>query len=181
MKTKLLAVAVLLASFGQAQAIVLDDQLYISYEMVLDGSTYVQDWSNVTVTDAVELEGFGGVVDIDVSNASPDLRFDFSDILFFSMFSSVEFNGFTIVDTTGTVEDFGAVTIESSNLAGFDATRIFSTNDMIYLNFAGLAFTSDTFINFDIAPTSAPEPGTMLLFGLGLVGLVSVKGKKKFN
>ena len=181
MKTKILAAVVLLASFGQAQAFVIGDELLVSW-MYPDQATTYWDSGVVTVSDAVELADIAGAgaIDLDISDNSPELAFDFTSS---DSFSTTAFNGFLIQDSSGSVADFLSVSIAGTNLAGFDVERIFFSADAIYLNFAGISINNESYINFDIASasTSVPEPGTMLLFGLGLVGLVSVKSKKKFS
>ena len=184
MKTKILAAVVLLASFGQGHAFVIGDEVLVGW-LYPDQDTTFWESTALTVSDAVELPDIAGqgVLDLNISDSSPELAFDFINEST-NTFTATAFNGFFISDVSNSIADFIGVNIDGTNLAGFDADRIFFNADTIYLNFTGIEFSSNAYIDFDIefaSTTSVPEPGTMLLFGLGLVGLVSVKSKKKFS
>ncbi|MGB0767328.1 MAG: hypothetical protein ACPGYV_06425, partial [Phycisphaeraceae bacterium] len=58
------------------------------------------------------------------------------------------FNGYRIADATDSLDPLTGVSIVSSNLAGFDASRISFNDDNVYFNFAGLATTTSTQLTF---------------------------------
>ncbi len=76
------------------------------------------------------------------------------------------FNGFYFFDLGGTLPAFSSVTINpATNMAGLDQSRILYDENNIYINFAGLYAFPNTYVQMDVG--FAPEPATVLLFGIG--------------
>ena len=182
MKTRIVAgILGALFSFGQAQAFVIGDQVLVSWLYPDQGTSY-WDSSVITVSDAVELPNIAdlGVLDVNISDESPELAFDFTNT---TSFFDTSFNGFFIQDFSSSIADFLDVTIADTNLEGFDASRIFFSSEAIYINFSGIAFNNQSYIDFDIdfESVSVPEPGTLLLFGIGIAGIAGVRARKKLS
>jgi hypothetical protein len=117
-----------------------------------------------------------GVATMDISDTNLFIDFSVS-----STWSSTSFNGFRITDVFSGIAAFTSVTINAAtNMAGFDASRISFDDDTISVNWQGLSFTGNTIVSLDIGGASAvPEPATLALFGLGLVGLGAAVRRRK--
>jgi hypothetical protein len=89
--------------------------------------------------------------------------------------SSGVFNGYEFFDINGTIEDIVNVSILSDSTGFFsgDLSRIFWDADSVFINFESLSFSgqTDPTIVLGVSFASVPEPSTLALFGLGLLGL----------
>ena len=87
--------------------------------------------------------------------------------------SSAIFNGLIIsdMDWIGAPGSIVGVNV-STNLAGFDNSRVTFTADSVSINWQSLSFAAGTRWDIDLITThSVPVPATLILFGLGLAGL----------
>ena len=88
-------------------------------------------------------------------------------------FTGATFNGVTITDLTDS--DIIGVELGSSNVAGFDASRLSFTSNSVSLNLASLSTTSDSSIvaNVLFSSSAVPELSTwvMMLVGFGGIGM----------
>lgn len=86
--------------------------------------------------------------------------------------TSSNFNG--IVFSSSNFSQLSGVGLNSStNLSGFDLSRVTLTGDQLRLNFAGLSYDTNTIVGLDFSANQAvPEPSTwaMMLLGFGLIG-----------
>ena len=118
----------------------------------------------------IDLEGVT-TFNVDFGDATLDLLFDTT--LPSPTFGNSSFNGLIFTSTA-----FGAITgvtvDPSTNLAGFDVSRVTVAGNALKLNWAGLSYNTDTLVSLSFASASAavPEPSTwlMLIAGFGLVG-----------
>ena len=94
--------------------------------------------------------------------------------------SSASFNGLfvdSLNDSSGnSLQSVSIVT----NMNGWDISRLTFDADSVWLNWNGLSFNSDTYVDvsLDFGQQTVPEPSTMILFGTGLVGLIGYRRKR---
>lgn len=83
----------------------------------------------------------------------------------------------TATDTSGKLEYLLTSRIQSLFQSGVNEFTLFGRGTLEYGGFDGTYGT----INYDInvkPPPSVPEPSTILLLGLGLIGLVGLRQKR---
>lgn len=81
------------------------------------------------------------------------------------------FNG--LVFTSPAFSNVSGVTVNgSTNLAGFDGSRVSIVGDELRLNWSGLSYDTNTVVALDFSSAAIPEPSAwaMMILGLGFVG-----------
>jgi hypothetical protein len=73
-----------------------------------------------------------------------------SQFTFSGVFTSSSFNGFEVVDLSGTPEISGVTIDPISNMAGLTSSDIFFDSNAVWVNWEGLAFNTATVIKLDV-------------------------------
>jgi len=140
-----------------------------------DSSPYDNaDNGNVVVGAGVEIANMvDGVASMDISDTN--ILIDFSRS---SYFTGSSFNGWVLTDVFSSIDDFTSVTIDAiTNMAGFGSSNVSFDADHIRVNWQGLAFNSDTVVSLTVQGRNGgnvPEPGALILMGLGLLAAAGV-------
>lgn len=179
MPTKKLANAILtwivLAVSGTAYSGFIGTQMDVGYYTPDTNSPYapaVFTPSNFIVGAGQETVGdVEGVTNLLVDFTDNMLSITFGTILGNPTWNAASFNG--VIFTAASSLGINSVLVDASTtMAGFDNLRVSYTDDQILLNWQGLSYIDGTTvkINFTSAST-VPEPGTLALLGLGIIGL----------
>ena len=184
MKTKsfFIGLVVFLGFATSAQATLLDGKT-VKYQYLYPNSSSVYNGGtngNYLVGPGTEISDIFccGYASLDISDANLFVAFRNS-----ATFSATSFNGFQISDVFNMIDDFTSVTINgATNMGGLDSSRITFDANNIYVNWQGLSFNPDTTVSIDVngGMTSVPEPGTIALLGMGLMGLAFLRRRKSF-
>ena len=123
--------------------------------------------------------GGGNYFDIDFFADEIEIRFNATNV-----FSAVSFNGLHIFNTPLAQADITGVTINpATNMVGLDASRITFDANNIYINWEGLPFSTAprTIVSLDLTSglSDVPEPSSMVLAGLGVVGLIVATHRRR--
>lgn len=160
------SLAMILSQAGFSQASILFEDGALVYQYLAPTTSDIVNAVPITVLPGVEVPGIngGGVASLDVSNTN-------ILVAFYSVgsFAIESFNGFRLWDEAGGISSIVSVTINAStNMAGFDASRITFDADNIYVNFQGLSYTADTIVSLDVSDgeSAVPEPAGIAVWSV---------------
>ena len=174
MRERLLALAVIFALASQfAHGGLSGSNMLVENRYPEIDEVYFYNSFEVMVTDEIELIWIPGYnFDIDLMDSAIVFSgFEKSVAEGVSVqFHDTSFHGFYFFDMEDTVPAFSSVSVNPVTvLEGLEQSRIMFDDDNIYINFAGLYMTSDSYIQLDLE--FIPEPATMVLLGLGGLAL----------
>ena len=156
---------------------------------LLDGKQMQLRWDYPHVGEAIEVYHFTVITGIEFDDNQGEfdsvqgkVRFDIADTLI-HIFThgptagwanppGTTHNGPVFTDYTGTSDPFTSVTIASTNLPGFDSSRISFDADQIRVDLRGLVHESGSIINLDI--NQVPESSSFALSIVGFTALTAV-------
>jgi PEP-CTERM motif len=130
-----------------------------------------------TVGAGVETVGnVEGVTSLPVDVTDDTLTIELDTILASPTWNVASFNGIVFtLGSPGTLGIVSAVVDGATTLGGFDNSRLSVTNDQIRIDWNGLAYSNGVKVVADFH--FVPEPSTLSLIVLGLVGLSRIRSK----
>ena len=165
----LLAALALSALANTAQAGMINDAVHVDYLFPDVGSVY-----DTLGTQTVGASGasftFYDYFDMTVTGRKVLVDFKLD-----TTWTATSFNGFVLTDLDKALPSFSLDS--ASNMAGFSASNFYVSGHALYVNWAGLSFTSDTNVVLDAA-ADVPEPFTVGLMGLGLLALGAARRRR---
>lgn len=171
MKTKrVLATLMLAGAAASANATLVGDTVHIAQNFPTIGAEFYP--TNAVVGSNVEFT-WPAVLTLDIGASAIDIRF--ASIGFQNVpAGGINHNGPIV---WGLNDSLGGSLLGISNFAtnsAFSAANIIYGDDYIGFNLDNLSFANGQFIHVDLdfaAPSAVPEPASLALIGLGLLGL----------
>lgn len=174
MKNRLfsLLAAFAMAAFAHtANAGVINDTVHAQYVFPEIGSIYADMGTGVVGAGGVT---FGGFELFNLTVTDNQVQVDF---LASATWNDEPFNGFMLTDLTKALP---AVTLDAATtMSGFGASNFYLNSGVLYVNWHGLSFDPSVHVVLDIGAADVPEPVTISLLGLGLLGLGASQRRRK--
>ena len=176
----LIGFLMIFGAVGNASASLIDDQVtaqhyYGTYTSTLGIATVTADSS-----DAMTPVFYDDVRKVDFTVYSVDVNADsfFVDFHMRGGWNEAAFNGVLVDGLDDSTSQGLQGVFVTTNMSGWESSRMTFDSNSVWLNWAGLySFDENTYFRVDLDFATVPEPATMLLFGIGLLGLAGVNRK----
>lgn len=167
--TRALAVAAATLTLGTSSAFasIIGDSVNVTYYFPSSSNVY-QDLGTQTISSSGDTYAFSPYFDLLITDNQFKVIFKTT-----TSWTVAPFNGFVVKDLT---KNFSApyVLDSATNMAGLTNSRITFGGNTVSVNWNGLAFNPTTSVVLD---TAVPEPTTVVLLGIGLLGVASFRRK----
>lgn len=169
-----LAAALALSAFAQsANAGLLNDEVKATYHFPSLEANYANLGQGVVDADGLTFDGIG-LFDLTVSDRRITIDYKIT-----SYWTPTSYNGFALTDLSKALPalKLGAGT----NMDGFGTDNFWVYDNILFVNWQGLSFNTDTLVVLDLveAPAQVPEPLSLGLLGLGLAGIAASRRLRK--
>jgi hypothetical protein len=174
--TKLLASFLLISAFASSSQATLLDGKTIGYNYY--HNTLLWQSGSAVVGPQLEVPSIISLISLNASDTQLQL-----DLLHTTQFQTIDtsgFNGLEVFDALDAISAFTAISVET-NISNFDTDRISFDANHVWINLVGFASTAGDFITINLRSTSSevPEPASLTLAGLALVGLAMARRSKR--
>ncbi len=132
--------------------------------------------ANFTVGAGQETDGsIEGVTHILVDFADASLTVTLTTVLASPTWGTAPFNG--VIFTSAAALGITSATVDpGTTMSGFDDSRVSFDANRIGINWNGLSYVDGTVVKLDFGVAAVPEPTSLALFSVGLVGLAALAG-----
>lgn len=168
MKSTLVLILILLSISAKA-TLILDD---------VSCSTSTSSWTCSTSTSVVSDSSVEFGIILGNSFRAFDLDIDANSIRYDVLISVGNIGGLDPISLFDIDSDITGYTF-NTNITGIDASRLSFSADNFDVNFDGLTTQVGQFLEITLQTASVPEPSTLAIFVLGVIGLASRRYKKQ--
>ena len=150
--------------------------------LITDNVDFARYWQGNPIAQQSAVVGSGvefseRFIAVDISDNM--IMFDWLSNVGYSTGSPIQYYRIWNMDWVGGTGSITEVNVDFANITGFDASNVTFGSDYIEVAIGGLSMNNNSFINIELNSTSVPEPSTLAIFALGIIGLASRRFKKQ--